>query len=132
MAGRRGQLRFRRDAHAWGDSSRLARPDQFDGSALYPLGDLRRLALDVRVGDGASAKASALHLGVERDLSGLKTKGLGDGHLIDGLELRGSPDLGAVAVKADGGVQRLHRGVGEKRELVLGDEALVFGGAVEG
>jgi hypothetical protein len=97
----------------------LACPHQFDWDARHALGDGGCFARDVRIEGRASAEAAARVFGVECDLFRLQSQNLADGDLIQRLRLRRNPGLGAVAIKSDGGVQRLHRRMSEigKREL---------------
>src|SRR5581483_6340581 len=97
----------------------FARPDQFHWRATQPLGNRCSFALDMRIGSSAATKASARHLGVERDLLWFQAKDCGNRQLIDGLKLRPSPNLSAITIELNRGVQRLHRRVGKEGEFIF-------------
>ena len=82
----------------------FAGPDELYGNAFVTLGDGSRLALHMRIRRRSSAESAAGHLGVKRNLFRLQAEGFSDGHLIDGLKLRTSPNLSAIAIKPDGSV----------------------------
>ncbi|CRO43236.1 hypothetical protein PAERUG_E10_London_26_VIM_2_06_13_01156 [Pseudomonas aeruginosa] len=102
----------------------LAGPLQLHRHAVgaQRLGDRYRLDDIVRPGVGAPAEAAA---GVERidlHLLRLQPGGARRVALVDGLELVAGPDLAAVGGQPDHRVQRLHRRMGEERELVAGGD----------
>ena len=88
------------------------------------LRDLARLDDVVGGRIGAPAEAAAREHRVELHLLGLEAEHLRRRRLVDALELRAHPDLGAVAAHLHGAVERLHRRVGEERHLVFGDDRL--------
>src|SRR6185369_3890362 len=108
----------------------FACPDEFDWRAAQTLRDRSGLALNVRVGDGASAKTTAGHLGVKSDLFGFQSEHFCDRKVIERLKLRTSPRFGAFTVEAHGRIQRFHRRMSQKRKLVFRDNAIVRGDLV--
>ena len=105
----------------------FARPDQLDWDCAHVFRNLGGLALDVRIRRGPPAEAPAGHLGVKGDRLRLQSEHVGDGRMVQGLKLRTDPYFCAVAVEPHGRVQRLHRRVGQVRELVLGEDPVGTG-----
>jgi hypothetical protein len=97
----------------------LARPDDLDRPPGR-FGEMDRLGDEVVVGRCAAAEAASQEHGVNFDLLGLQARDLRRGGLIAGLELRAGPDLAGAGPDFGCGVHRLHRGVREVGQLVLG------------
>src|SRR5262249_15621590 len=85
----------------------LAAPDELDRLADRPRDPPR---VDDHLLLAAAAETSAQNMLVQRDLAGLSPKHAGDLTNEVGRSLRAGPDLGGLAVRADGGsrAQRLH------------------------
>ena len=107
----------------------FAAPDHLDGAVMsgrrISLGHIGGFHHVVRRDDRAPAKTTARHHRVQLDLLGRYAEHLGDGTLVDGLELRADPHLrarglAAVLLQIDRAVQRLHGRVREVREFVIG------------
>src|ERR1044072_2324138 len=79
----------------------------------------------------ATSRTSAGKLGMESDLFRLETEHLADHHLVHRLELRRHPRFRLVTVESDGRVEWLHRRVGQKRKLILGNDAIPLGNTIE-
>ena len=108
----------------------LAAPQVLDRSLAPSLGDRRGLARELGIGRTQAAEAAAGKHGVDFDLLGLDAQCLRDDPLVAGDQLASHPDLGPVFARFDVFAQfyhrahRLHRGVGEEREAVLGFDPL--------
>ena len=98
----------------------LARPDKLDRRAPQTLRNHRRFALHMRIDYGPPAKTAAGKFSMKGNLVRFQSKDLGDSHLVHRLKLRRDPGLRAIAVKADGGIQRFHRSVRQIGKLKLG------------
>ena len=96
----------------------FARPHQLDRPAAHGLGDLHRLRDVVHV--DAPSEAAAQEGGAHGDLLGLEAGDLGGHAFRELLELRGSVDEAGVLPHVGREVHRLHGGVGEERQLVVG------------
>src|SRR2546429_3189180 len=94
-------------------------PDQFDWNAAQALGNRRSLTLNVRIGSSTPAEPAACHRGVKRHLLWLEAKHFSNCHAIHCLKLRASPNLGAITIESNSGVQRLHRRVSQIWKFVL-------------
>ena len=101
----------------------LARPDHLDRRP-DGLGNLHGLAHEVAVGHRPPAEAAAQQRRVQRHLFRLQPGLLRRGVAVDGLELRADPDLAAVGPHVGDAVDRLHRRVGQVRQVVDGLERL--------
>src|SRR5256885_10428241 len=49
---------------------------------------------------------------------------LSDGYLIERLKLRWHPGLSVIAFESNGGVERLHRRVGQEWKFIFGDDSI--------
>ena len=94
-------------------------PNKFDGRAAQALRNDGCLTLHVRIDHCASAKTTAGKFSMKSHLFGFQAQLLGDGHLIQCLKLRRDPGLRRVAIKTNGGIQRLHWRMGQIWKLVL-------------
>ena len=99
-------------------------PDQFDWNAAQTLGNRRSFTLNVRIGSSTPAEPAACHLGVKRHLLWLQAKHFGNRHLIDCLKLRAGPNLGAITIESNGGVQGLHRRVRQIWKFVVSKDPI--------
>src|SRR5580700_583969 len=108
----------------------FAGPLQLDRNAggAERFGNRYRLDNVIGCHIGAPAEAAAGKQGVDLDLFGFETGGRRRIGLIDGLELIAGPDLAAVGVELDYGVERLHWRV-RQRKLVARRQRL--GGALK-
>lgn len=96
----------------------LAGPDQFDGRALHLFG--HHGGLGHVVGLGLATEAPADQQGVDLHGLGLEAQLRGD-TVERGLRvLHRGPDLAATVLDQGGGHGRLHRGVGQMGQVVLG------------
>ncbi len=117
----------------------LAAPDHLDRAGVagcrIRLGNVGRFHHVVRCRDRTPAEAAARHHRVQLDLLGRNAQRLGQCPLVDRLELRADPHLGAadiavLALQVDRAVERLHRRVGKIRKFVVRLDAL--GGRLDG
>ena len=99
----------------------LARPHRLDRNARH-LGDVNRLGNEVGGGIRAPAEPAAQELRVDEDVLRRDAGDFRCDHLVHGLELRAGPDLAAFAFELHGGVERLHRRVGQVGHVVLGEQ----------
>src|SRR5882724_1531905 len=109
----------------------LARPNKFNRRAPQMFRDLRSFTRYVTIRNGAPAKTAAGKFGMESDLLRFQTQYFGDCHLIEGLKLRRNPCLCLVAIKADCGIQRLHRRVRKIWKLIFGNDSTAGGNLLQ-
>ena len=102
----------------------LAAPDQLDGGGRHGLRDARGEVDVVEAERQAPAVAAAEHQVRQLDLARVEVEGArGGGAGVQGV-LGARPHLGAVALDAGGARHRLHGGVGEERDAVVGGDDL--------
>ena len=101
----------------------FARPHDLDRRRNL-FGDAHRALDHVRLEPAAEAAAEIVV--VERHLVDRQARGLGRIFLRPALHLRAGPDLAGAGRQTYRAVLRLHGGMGKKRQLVVGIEALAL------